>query len=216
MTRTAVVVGAGVFGLSVARELVFRGWSVRLVDVHCPGSHGPSAAETRILRFSYGDNGRYPALAKRALRMWQELERESGRKLLVPSGVLVLGLPAPDSGAWEQASARQLNRLGIPVEIMGATAAARRFPEFDCQASGTVLFEPWGAILRAKEATLALAESACDRGAELVQAAAHPSDGSALVNGERLQADVTVWAVGSALPTLFPGLTSVREVRQDS
>ncbi|MGP3984420.1 hypothetical protein [Streptomyces sp. KR80] len=32
MTRTAVVVGAGVFGLSRARELGARGWHVTVVD----------------------------------------------------------------------------------------------------------------------------------------------------------------------------------------
>lgn len=216
MSRTAVVVGAGVFGLSVARELSRRGWSVRVVDTNSPGTYGPSSAETRILRFCHGDDDWYPALARLARTMWRALERESGRRFLLPSGVLVLSPPLPDDDGWVRASAHRLHRLGIPVETMAATAVQRRFPGFDGRGSGTVLFEPHGAVLLAKEAVLALAESARDRGAELIRATAHVDGGTAVVNGARMPADVTVWAVGTALPALFPGLTSVRAVRQDS
>ncbi|MEU3356426.1 FAD-dependent oxidoreductase [Streptomyces sp. NPDC037389] len=45
---------------------------------------------------------------------------------------------------------------------------------------------------------------------------AAPAGGTAVVDGEPLRADLTVWAVGPALPALFPGLTSVRPYRQDS
>lgn len=211
-----VVVGAGVFGLATARELGRRGWSVRVVDINHPGTQGPSAAETRILRHSHGDDACYPALARHARILWKELERESGRQLVLPTGVLVLGPPPPDGGAWERASTHHLRRLGIPVQTVPPGAVERRFPGFDGSGSGIVLFEPDGAVLRAREALLALADSARDRGVVLLRGTARPRDGMAVVNGERLAADVTVWAVGNALPTLFPGLTSVRPVRQDS
>ncbi|MDH6575016.1 FAD-dependent oxidoreductase [Kitasatospora sp. MAP5-34] len=216
MTGTAVVVGAGVFGLSVGRELAGRGWSVRIVDPNPPGTQGPSAAESRILRFSHGHDSRYPRMVRRARAMWRALELESGRQFVLPVGVLVLGPPHPDDGEWEHASAARLRQLDIPVETVPAEAVGRRFPGFDGRGSGTVLFEPEGAVLRAKEAVLALAESAADRGAELLQATALPVAGRAVVNGEPLAADVTVWAVGPGLPGLFPGLTTVRAVRQDS
>lgn len=212
---SAVVVGAGVFGLGIARELCGRGWSVRVIDTDEPGTRGPSAAESRILRHSHGDDPWYPALARRARGMWEDLERESGCRLLLPSGVLVLGPPPPDTGTWERAGAQHLRRLGIPVQIVRPEDVERRFPGFDGGESGTVLFEPDGAVLRARDALLALAGSALDRGAVLLQGTARPANGVALVGGEPLAADVTVWAVGPALPVLFPGLTSVRPVRQD-
>ncbi len=213
---SAVVVGAGIFGLATARELGRRGWSVRVVDSNHPGTQGPSAAETRILRHSHGDDACYPALARHARIMWEELERESGRRLVLPTGVLILGPPPPDAGEWERASTHHLRRLGIPVQTVPPGAVERRFPGFDGSKSGTVLFEPGGAVLRAREALLALADSARDRGVVLLPGTAYPHEGAALLNGERLAADVTVWAVGTALPTLFPGLASVRPVRQDS
>jgi glycine/D-amino acid oxidase-like deaminating enzyme len=216
-TRTAVVVGAGVFGLCVARELAIRRWSVRVVDTRRPGDAGPSTAESRILRFSHGDDTWYPALARRARSLWQALERETGKRLLLPSGVLVFGPPPADGDCWEQASARQLSGLGIPVETMRGPAVRRRFPEFDGRDCATVLFEPHGGILLARQATRALAESALGHGAEIMLGAAQPCAGAAVaVDGQRLDADLTVWAVGPALPAVFPGLAAVREVRQDS
>ncbi|MFI1970554.1 FAD-dependent oxidoreductase [Streptomyces cinnamoneus] len=214
MTGTALVVGAGVFGLSVARALASRGWAVRVLDPDPPGTRGPSAAETRILRCAHGEDGWYPALARRATARWRELERESGRRLLLPTGVLTLG-PREDD-AWERASASCLERLGVPVETMPAAAVTRRFPGFDGGRGGTALFEPEAGVLLAREAVRALAESAADRGAELLRATAVPRNGTACVDGEPVRADLTVWAVGPALPALFPGLTPVRPVRQDS
>ncbi|GGP43333.1 FAD-dependent oxidoreductase [Streptomyces abikoensis] len=213
MTRTALVVGAGVFGLATARALALRGWSVRVLDPNEPGTEGPSSAETRILRLSHGTDDWYTGLAHRAATGWRELERESGRRLLLPTGVLTLG--PRDGDDWERASAAALRRLGVPVETLTGAAVTRRFPGFAGGGTGTALFEPEAGVLLARAATRALAGSARERGAELLRGAAVPDGGTAVVDGEPLRADLTVWAVGPALPALFPGLTSVRPYRQD-
>ncbi|MCC3776787.1 FAD-dependent oxidoreductase [Streptomyces sp. UNOB3_S3] len=214
MTRTALVVGAGVFGLATARALTVRGWSVRVLDPNEPGTEGPSSAETRILRLAHGTDDWYTRLAHRATARWRELERETGRRLLLPTGVLTLG--PSDGDEWERASAARLHGLGAPVETLTADAVTRRFPGFDGAGTGTALFEPEAGVLLARAAVRALAGSARERGAELLRGAAVPDGGTAVVGGEPLRADLTVWAVGPALPALFPGLTSVRPYRQDS
>ncbi|GHF34795.1 FAD-dependent oxidoreductase [Streptomyces morookaense] len=213
MNRTALVVGAGVFGLSVARALALRSWSVRVVDPNAPGTQGPSSAETRILRCAHGADAWYTELVRRATTAWRALERESGRRLLLPTGVLTLG--PPDDDTWERAAAAHFDRLGIPADVLAAGAIGRRFPGFE-PSGGTALFEPEAGVLLARQAVTALAESAAEHGAELLRATARPDGGTALVDGEPCRADLTVWAVGTALPALFPGLTTVRPVRQDS
>ena len=56
MSGSAVVVGAGVFGASTARELARRGWDVRLVEQYGAGNvRSASGGDTRLLRFSHGD-----------------------------------------------------------------------------------------------------------------------------------------------------------------
>ena len=86
--HSAVVVGAGVFGGSLALRLVSSGWDVTLVEQYPPGHvRAASGGESRLIRFSHGDNAWYTRSARRALDLWRELERETGTELLVPSGV---------------------------------------------------------------------------------------------------------------------------------
>jgi sarcosine oxidase len=71
-------------------------------------------------------------------------------------------------------------------------------------------------VLRARDATRALAAQAVDAGAELVLARARP-DGAAVVldDGRRLEADRVVWACGAWLPPLFGDLIALRITQQD-
>ena len=85
---TAVVVGAGVFGASTARELARRGWDVTLVEQYTPGTvRSASGGDTRLLRFAHGDEDWYTRSALRSLELWRELEAESGTRLFEPVGV---------------------------------------------------------------------------------------------------------------------------------
>ena len=209
----AIVVGAGVFGLSVARELAGRGWSVQLIDRLPPGTAGPSSARLRVLRCSNGADEWYSASAWRSRAGWLELAAECGRELFVECGVLIFASGPQSSGiGWEEASLAVLPRLGIPVERLAAGEVADRFTGLDGQGADFALYEPVGGVLRAREAVLALQASATQRGVRMRQATAQPCGAGVLVDDERIDADVVVWAVGTALPQLFPGLTSVIEV----
>ena len=86
---THVIVGAGVFGLSLALELVKEsGVVVTLVDRHYPPvPHAASVDSSRIVRADYADPY-YSALAKEAQEVWRsdtELRRcyhESGFRIM--------------------------------------------------------------------------------------------------------------------------------------
>jgi sarcosine oxidase len=207
----AVVVGAGVFGLAVARELAGRGWSVQLIDQLPAGTSGPSTARLRILRCSHGADEWYTDSAWRGRAGWLELAAECGRELFVQCGVLLFAGGASGTD-WEQASLAMLPRLGIPVERLAVDELAGRFTGLDGHGADFVVYEPAAGVLRAREAVLALQASAIRRGVRVLQATAHPDGAGVLVDGRRLDADLVVWAVGPGLPRLFPGLTSVTEV----
>ena len=88
MTGSAVVVGAGVFGASTARELTWRGWAVSVVEQYTAGNvRSGSGGETRLLRFSHGDADWYTLRARRALELWRDVEAETGVQLFEPVGV---------------------------------------------------------------------------------------------------------------------------------
>src|SRR5215470_13729647 len=81
---SAAIIGAGVFGSSLAWWLARAGWDVTLVDQFEPGdARATSGGETRLLRCGHGEDRLYAASAWRARALWRELEAEYGTELLV-------------------------------------------------------------------------------------------------------------------------------------
>lgn len=215
--RDALVVGAGVVGLAIARDLARQGRAVTVIDHNPPGSTGASSAESRIFRCAYGPRAWYSALTWESLQHWRELEREVGAELLIPGGVLSLASRGPEGTAgpdWEDASHSALAELGIPVQRLSPASARRRFTGLRTEDLHFVLHEPASGVLRAQQATQALATSAERAGCRFVRGTAVPADAAVLIDGVAHTADTVVWAVGTALPTLHPGLTSVRATAQ--
>jgi sarcosine oxidase len=206
-TPSLVVVGAGVFGASVARHCALAGWDVVLVERVAPGHvRAGSGDESRIIRCAHGPDAWHARSARRAWELWHEVDPA----LIVPSGVAWL---ARRDDGWEAASEALLRAEGIPCERVDAAAL---FPSIADDDVRFTLFEPEAGILRAREAVKTLAAQAVAAGAELALAEARP-DGAAVVldDGRRLEADRVVWACGAWLPALFPGLVSLRVTHQD-
>jgi glycine/D-amino acid oxidase-like deaminating enzyme len=211
---SAVVVGAGVFGAALADRLAGDGWEITLVDRDEPGhERAESGGESRLCRFSHGSDAWYTRSAWRARELWRELEQDSGRELLVPSGLVWF---ARREDGWETDSERVLAEAGIPVERLAPEDAARVFPSLRTDDLAFVLHEPAAGILRAREATRALAWRGQERGAVVERAGARP-DGAAVLldDGRRLEADHVVWACGAWLAGLFPDLIDLRVTQQD-
>ena len=197
---TAVVVGAGVFGASTARELAHRGWRVTLLEQYTPGTvRSASGGDTRLLRFAHGDVEWYTSSARRALELWHELARETGTRLFEPVGVAWL-----DSGPGDflRSSEATFARLGIAHERLTPEEARRLYPSLAVDDLRSVLFEPQAGILHARRATQALTHGLA---VETRRASAE----------EPPRADVVVWACGAWLPQVFPGLVELKITRRD-
>jgi sarcosine oxidase len=198
--RTATVVGAGVFGSSIARELARRGWDVTLVEQYVPGNvRSASGGDTRLLRFSHGENEWYSRLVLRALELWRELEVETGTRLFEPVGLAWFDSGGSDFTAESEAT---LRRLGIACERLTPDEGRRLFPSLGGDDLRSVLFEPAAGVLNARQATRALA-----RDVPLETYRADPADPP--------RADVVVWACGAWLPQLFPRLVELTITRRD-
>ena len=205
--RSAIVVGAGVLGASVADRLARSGWGVTLVERWTPGhARAGSGGETRLVRCAHGDDVWHARSAQRAWRLWRELDPA----LVIESGVAWLAR-RPDG--WEAESERVLHRLGIAAERVDAAAL---FPSVRTDDLAFTLFEPEAGLVRAADATRALVRRAVAHGAVLVAARAAP-DGAAVAldGGRRLEADRVVWACGAWLGPLFTGLVDLRITQQD-
>jgi glycine/D-amino acid oxidase-like deaminating enzyme len=207
---SAIVVGAGVFGASLAHRLAGDGWEVTLVERDQPGcERAESGGESRLIRCAHGVDSWYARSARRARQLWRELETETGRSLLVECGLVWL---AHREEGWETESERVLLAEGIPVERVDPAAL---FPDIHTDDLAFALLEPEAGVLRACECTRALADAAVARGARLeLGEAARPDGASVLIGDRRLDADMVVWACGAWLASLFPELVQLRVTEQ--
>jgi len=216
---TAVIIGVGVFGSSVARQLAIEGWEVTLVEQESPGWDGSSSGgESRLMRFSHGSDRWYTRSAWHARELWREIDPT----LLAGCG---LAWFAYGDDGWEANSERVLREEQVPVERLEPQEAARLFPSLGTDDLAWVLFEPNACVIFASRAVRVLAEQAREAGAKIVRARAEPHGGlvglcrerpgSACEAPDLLDADYVVWACGPWLPKLFPGLAEIRPTLQE-
>jgi glycine/D-amino acid oxidase-like deaminating enzyme len=210
---SAVVVGAGVFGASIAHRLAGDGWEVTLVERDEPGHDGASSGgESRLLRCVHGPDALYTRSARRARELWREIEREAGEPLLEACGVAWF---ARSEDGWVADAEGVLRAEGVRAERLDAAAAARLYPSLRADDLAFVLLEPDAGVLRAAPAVRALVRAAAARGARLVRGTATPSSDGPVVDGRVLESDVTVWACGPWLASLFGDVVSIRATSQD-
>ena len=81
---TAVVVGAGIIGCSIALELARRGWQVTVVDKGSTPGCGSTSASSAMVRFNY-DNLQETVLAWESYARWVEWASHLG--VVDPAGI---------------------------------------------------------------------------------------------------------------------------------
>jgi glycine/D-amino acid oxidase-like deaminating enzyme len=198
---SAAIIGAGVFGSSLARQLAIDGWDVTLVEQREPGWDGSSSGgESRLIRFSHGNEAWYARSALRARELWRQIDPS----LIEECGVAWF---AHGDDGWEADSERMLRREGIACERLEPGEAARLYPSLGGADLAWVLFEPDAGVLHASRAVRVLAAQAQEAGARIEQRRADPA--------ERFEADHVIWACGPWLAKLFPGLVQIRPTLQE-
>jgi glycine/D-amino acid oxidase-like deaminating enzyme len=212
---TVIVVGAGVFGASAALALARRGWQVSVIERATPGHSGASSGgESRLLRVSHGPDRWYTAMAWAARRAWRQLEAETGRDVLVETGLVWF---ARSAEGWEADSMRVCDAAGIPVERISSDRVAELYPSVRTDDLAFGLWEPHGGVLRARTAVAVLVEHAVRHGAVLrVGDTARPDRHGVRIGDEVLHADRVIWACGPWLPRLFPGRVEMAVTQQDT
>jgi glycine/D-amino acid oxidase-like deaminating enzyme len=216
---SVAIVGAGVFGSSLARELAIQGWDVVVVEQESPGWAGSSSGgESRLIRFAHGSEPWYARSARRAHQLWRDIDPS----LMTECGLLWF---AHGDDGWEADSERMLRGEGIAVERLEPGEAERLFPSFGAADLAWVLLEPGAGVLHAERAVGVLAEQARQAGARFVRGRAEPEGARvrllrehsdmACAAPEAIEADRVVWACGPWLPKLFPGLAEVRPTLQE-
>ena len=162
-----IVIGAGVVGASVARELSRYNLNVTVLEAGSDVAEGASKANSAIVHAGFdakpGTNkAKFNVLGN---RMFEDVCRE----LRVPfrrNGSLVLAF-----GAEEEKSLAELKdkaaKNGVPVEIIGRDELRRREPNVSPEATAA-LWAPTGGICCPYELTFRMAENAAANGVTFV------------------------------------------------
>jgi sarcosine oxidase len=121
-TLDTVIIGGGAMGSAAAWALAARGRDVTLLEQFTPGHHkGASHGATRNLSLSYAEP-EYVAMLAETLKLWAELEDESGERLLARTGVVNHG-PDPRLGDFHAA----LNSAGLRADFVPLAEAGERW-----------------------------------------------------------------------------------------
>ncbi len=228
------VIGGGLTGAAAAWRLAQSGAEVVVLERDRPASaFGSSHGSARIFRYAYPDQF-YADLVVRAKRGWDELEAESGRRIITPSGAL-------DFGALRKPRelAAVLDTAGVEHDVLAAAAARERWPQLDFDTE--VLWHPDAGVIDAESAVLTMLELAEAAGARVLTewevervrvstlpvATSHGRRGYTIVSttGAMVRAEQVIVAAGGWLPALLGELDLPRsflgrmpqfEVRQEN
>jgi glycine/D-amino acid oxidase-like deaminating enzyme len=209
----AIVVGAGISGVTSAIELNKRGHKVVLVDPG-PLPH-PLAASTDIskaVRAAYGPDEDYTALAEHCIPIWREWNRKFGIELYHETGVLFVCKEPMRPGDFEFESARVLESRGHPIERFDEFTFHQRFPAFAEDRFHDGFFDPQAGYAESGRVVATLIEYARSRGVELRERAKFVGldehddrvAGIVLEDRYRISGDAVVMATGAWTPYLLP------------
>lgn len=215
--HTALVLGAGIMGLSSAWALARAGFAVRVVEQdEIPNPRGASVDDHRLIRHAYGAQAGYMRMVDPAYAAWDLLFHEAGERPYVATGMLAM---AGSASLWLTQSRACLRADGHSVEDLAADAVAARFPFLSAAGISDAFHLNTGGVLLARRIIAALAKLLAARGVEFVRAraaAVHPERAEiTLEDGRQLGADLLVVAAGPWGPRLLPALSArVRPTRQ--
>ncbi|HET9026598.1 MAG TPA: N-methyl-L-tryptophan oxidase [Trueperaceae bacterium] len=162
-TYDTIVIGAGVIGSAAARTLAASGSVLLLEQFPFLHERGSSHGGSRIFRHAYVDE-LHTRLAVRADALWQDLEAETGERLLYRTGGVDLFEPHDRQA---DAMLAALAAASSPGQRLSGAELRRRYPVFALPDDKVVVYHPASAILPATRAVATLLRSAAARGATL-------------------------------------------------
>ena len=217
-TRSIVIVGAGVFGLTAAWELSRRGWDVVVIDPGAvPHQVAASTDISKVVRADYGEDELYTAMAETALTGWDRWNDRWGETLYHQDGFLVLSTEGLQRGGFEYDSLTLLERRGHRVERLRADERVRRFPAWSPEQYPDGYFNPRAGWVESGRVVARLAIEARAAGARLLERVGCERlleqggriVGVETIDGGQLRADTVLVAAGAWTPTFLPDLADV-------
>ena len=174
-----------------------------------PHPEGSTHGRTRIIREAYFEHPLYVPLVQRAYAMWDALARESGERLFLATGGLMLG---PADGTLVRGALLSARAHGLAHELVDAREVARRYPALTPPPGDVGVIEPRAGLVFPELGVRTMLAAARAAGAE-VRVGARVHAWSATPAGVRIATDAgeitarrLVIAAGAWMPALVPEL----------
>jgi sarcosine oxidase subunit beta len=215
--KSAIVIGAGIMGLSAAWAFARAGVAVRVIERDSvPNPRGSSVDDHRLIRHAYGAAAGYMRMVDAAYDAWNLLFREAGERPYVDTGVLAV---ASSRGGWLADSRAALLADGRAVDDLDAGAVGARYPFLAPDGIADAFRLAPGGVLLARRIVAMLGGLLTARGVGFDQAHATSLDPTratvSLADGATRTADVLIVAAGPWTTRLLPPLAArVRATRQ--
>jgi sarcosine oxidase len=218
MIHDVAILGLGAMGSAAAYHLAKRGAKVLGLDqFDPPHTNGSSHGETRVIREAYFEHPIYVPLVQRAYDLWNKLEGESGERLYVRTGGLMVGARG---GIVLDGSIRSAREHRLPHEILNSATVKKRFPGLNPAPEMSAVLEPRAGILFPEKCVAAHLRLAKKFGAELhtnqkaLFWTARPDDVQIRTARETYTAQKLIVTAGAWLPRLFPALERVLTIER--
>ena len=218
MTSSALVIGAGVFGLTTACELRRRRWTVTVVDAgRVPREEAASTDVSKIIRMDYGADALYTAMAESAMPGWDDWNARWSPPLYHQDGFVLLASEPMRPGGFEFESYSLLKGRGHPVARLSDLDRTAVIPAWSEDRYPDGYFNPRAGWAESGRVVERLLHEARGLGARIVEDAAVARlietggrvRGAQTTTGDDHRADATILATGAWTPALLPHLADV-------
>ena len=161
-----IVIGLGGVGSASVYHLAKGGYRVLGLDPFPPAhDRGSSHGETRIIRQAYFEHPSYVPLLHRAYELWDQLERESLKKLFFRTGLIQSG---PKDGVLVPGVLDSAREHDLKVETWTAKESMKRWPGVFVQEDWLTVLENNAGFLRVEECIKSHLDLAARDGANCV------------------------------------------------
>jgi sarcosine oxidase len=160
-----IVIGVGGMGSAACFHLARRGARVLGIErFNIPHDRGSSHGFSRMIRMAYYEHADYVPLLRRAWKLWEDLENETGQKILHATGGVYIG---PRGSAFVERSRESAEQHGLPHQMLDATQLAAKCPQFFVPADYVALHETFAGLVIPERAISAHVDLAMKFGAEI-------------------------------------------------
>ena len=208
--------GAGVFGVTAAIEMVRRGHAVRLLDPGpLPHPDASSTDVSKMVRMDYGADVFWTEMAEVSRSRWREWNEQHADKLLYHAdGLLCLTREPMRAGGFEYESFRLLTERGWALERLDRPAIQARFPAWNAGRYSDGYLNPFDGWVPSGQVVEHLVGEAGSAGVELLAGRRVVGllqrngrvAGVTTDDGGSHEAETVVVAAGAWTPTLLPWL----------